>query len=136
MGVTRNGNARFPASDRLITRRLADAGYDCGQVGKVIWVAGHSGPETADDSRTHFGIYGPGVTQLFPDGHVANLYPYEYNEVPVLMAAAMRGPWPIIALHLTRPPIEIVDREALGMPSYLEAARDIARQNEPEKESA
>jgi arylsulfatase A-like enzyme len=35
LGVTRNGNARFPASDRLITRRLADVGYDCGQVGKL-----------------------------------------------------------------------------------------------------
>ncbi|MEZ4655127.1 MAG: hypothetical protein R3E12_16415 [Candidatus Eisenbacteria bacterium] len=37
------------------------------QVGKVIWVAGHSGPETADDSRTHFGVFATGVTQLFPD---------------------------------------------------------------------
>src|SRR5262249_6984671 len=25
------------------------------KVGKVLWIAGHSGPETADDSRTHFG---------------------------------------------------------------------------------
>ena len=93
------------------------------KLGKVIWVAGHSGPETADDSRTHFGIYGPGVTQLFPDGQVANLYPYEYNEVPVLMAAAMRGPWPIIALHLTRPGVVIPDRKALGMGHYFEAAK-------------
>jgi transketolase len=93
------------------------------EVGKVIWVAGHSGPETADDSRTHFGIYGPGVTQLFPDGHVANLYPYEYNEVPVLLATALRGPWPVIALHLTRPGVEIPDREALGMGHYFEAAK-------------
>jgi transketolase len=93
------------------------------KLGKVIWVAGHSGPETADDSRTHFGIYGPGVTQLFPDGHVANLYPYEYNEVPVLMAAALRGPWPIVALHLTRPGVEIPDREALGMAHYFDAAK-------------
>ena len=36
------------------------------KVGKLIWVAGHSGPETAEDSRTHFGIFAPGVTQLFP----------------------------------------------------------------------
>lgn len=93
------------------------------KVGKVIWVAGHSGPETADDSRTHFGIYGPGVTQLFPDGQVVNLYPYEYNEVPVMMAAALRGPWPIIALHLTRPAVTIPDREKLGMAHYFEAAK-------------
>ncbi len=30
---------------------------------------------------------------------------------------------PIVALHLTRPPIEIPDREALGIPSHFEAAR-------------
>ncbi len=29
-------------------------------VGKVSWVAGHSGPETAEDSRTHFGVFAPG----------------------------------------------------------------------------
>jgi transketolase len=28
-----------------------------------------------------------------------------------------------VALHLTRPPVEIPDREALGMPSHLAAAR-------------
>ena len=43
------------------------------KVGKLIWVAGHSGPETAEDSRTHFGIFSPGVTQLFPKGHIINL---------------------------------------------------------------
>ena len=46
------------------------------KVGKLIWVAGHSGPETAEDSRTHFGIFAPGVTQLLPDGHVINLHPW------------------------------------------------------------
>ena len=40
------------------------------KVGKVIWVAGHSGPETAEDSRTHFGIFETGVTQLFPETFV------------------------------------------------------------------
>jgi transketolase len=93
------------------------------KVGKVLWVAGHSGPETAEDSRTHFGIFAIGVTQLFPDGHVIDLHPWEYNEVPVLLAEAFSLDVPIVALHLTRPPIEIPDREALGMPSHLEAAR-------------
>jgi transketolase len=96
---------------------------DCDlSTGKVIWIAGHSGPETADDSRTHFGIFSPAVTQLFPDGHVINLHPWEYNEVPVLLAAALATEVPIIALHLTRPAIEIPDRKALGMPSHFEAA--------------
>jgi len=66
----------------------------------VIWVAGHSGPETAEDSRTHFGIFAPGATQLFPDGHIINLHPWEYNEVPVLLGAALKTDVPIIGLHL------------------------------------
>ena len=93
------------------------------KVGKVLWVAGHSGPETAEDSRTHFGIFSPGITQLFPDGHVIDVHPWEYNEVPVVIAAALASERPIIALHLTRPPVEIPDREALGMPSHFEAAK-------------
>ena len=62
---------------------------------------GHSGPETAEDSRTHFGIFSIGVTQLFPEGHVIDLHPWEYNEVPVL-GAAFGLDVPIVALHLTR----------------------------------
>jgi transketolase len=93
------------------------------RVGKVLWVAGHSGPETAEDSRTHFGIFAPGVTQLFPDGHVCNVHPWEYNEVPVVLGAAFGTDFPIVALHLTRPPVEIPDREALGVASHLEAAK-------------
>ncbi len=93
------------------------------KTGKVIWVAGHSGPETAEDSRTHFGIFAPGVTQLFPEGQVIDLHPWEYNEVPVLLAAALKTDVPIIALHLTRPAVEIPDREKLGLASHFEAAR-------------
>jgi transketolase len=92
-------------------------------VGRVLYVAGHSGPETAEDSRTHFGVFAPGVTQLFPEGQVIDLHPWEYNEVPVVLAAALSTNVPIVALHLTRPPIEIPDRAALGMPSHFAAAR-------------
>jgi len=93
------------------------------KLGKVIWVAGHSGPETAEDSRTHFGIFETGVTQLFPEGHVIDLHPWEYNEVPVVLAAALATDVPIVALHLTRPNVDIPDRAALGMASHFEAAR-------------
>ncbi len=93
------------------------------KVGKVLWIAGHSGPETADDSRTHFGVFSPGATQLFPRGRVIDLHPWEYNEVPVVLAAALRQPVPIVALHLTRPPISVPDRAALGIPSHFAAAR-------------
>jgi transketolase len=105
-------------------RLFSQLAQDCElKVGRVLWVAGHSGPETAEDSRTHFGIYEPGVTQLFPEGKVVDLHPWEYNEVPVVLAAALATDVPIIALHLTRPAIELPDREALGMPSHFEAGR-------------
>ena len=93
------------------------------KLGRLLYVAGHSGPETAEDSRTHFGIFEPGVMQLFPAGHVIELHPWEYNEVPVMLAAAFRTDAPIVVLHLTRPPVALPDRAALGMPSHLEAAR-------------
>jgi transketolase len=104
---------------RLFSQMVQDCEL---KMGKVIWIAGHSGPETADDSRTHFGIFAPAVTQLFPDGHIINLHPWEYNEVLVLLAAALKTDVPIIALHLTRPPIELPDRKVIGMPSHFEAA--------------
>ncbi len=105
-------------------RLFSQIAQDCElRLGKVLWIAGHSGPETAEDSRTHFGIFAPGVTQLFPDGQVVNLHPWEANEVPVVLAAAFRGKWPIVILHLTRPKITIPDREALGIPSHFEAAK-------------
>ncbi len=105
-------------------RLFSQLAQDCElKVGKVLWVAGHSGPETAEDSRTHFGIFETAVTQLFPEGHVIDLHPWEHNEVPVVLGAALAQKAPIIALHLTRPVVEIPDREKLGMASHFEAAR-------------
>jgi transketolase len=107
-----------------MVRLFSQLAQDCEwKLGKVLWVAGHSGPETADDSRTHFGIFAPGVTQLFPQGQIINLHPWEFNEVPVLLAAALKREVPVVALHLTRPKVEIPDREVLGIPSHFEAAR-------------
>ncbi len=105
-------------------RLFSQLAQDCElRVGKVLWIAGHSGPETAEDSRTHFGIFETGVTQLFPDGQVIDVHPWEHNEVPVVIAAALRQKAPIVALHLTRPAVDIPDRVALGMPSHFAAAR-------------
>jgi transketolase len=116
-------------------RLFSQLAQDCElKVGKVIWVAGHSGPETADDSRTHFGVFAPGVTQLFPQGKIINLHPWEHNEVPVLLGAALAQDVPLVALHLTRPAVEVPDRAALGLPSHFEAARGayIARDLRPD----
>jgi transketolase len=40
-----------------------------------------------------------------------------------VLAAALAQPVPIVALHLTRPAVEIPDRAALGMASHFDAAR-------------
>ena len=93
------------------------------KVGKFIWVVGHSGPETAEDSRTHFGIFAPGVTQLFPDGHIINLHPWEHNEVAPCLSAALNTDVPIVAIHLTRPPVVIPDRKKLGIASHINASK-------------
>ena len=93
------------------------------KVGKLLWVAGHSGPETAEDSRTHFGIFAPGVTQLFPKGHIINLHPWEHNDVAPALAAAFSTDVPIVALHLTRPAIEVPNREKMGIASHLNASK-------------
>jgi len=117
-------------------RLFSQLSQDCQlRTGKVMYVAGHSGPETADDSRTHFGVFSPAVMQLFPAGHVLNLHPWEHNEVPVLLGAALQQKAPIVVLHLTRPPIVIPDRAALGMASHFEAARGayIVRDYQPGK---
>ncbi len=107
-----------------LMRLFSQLAQDCPlKVGKVIWVVGHSGPETAEDSRTHFGIFAPGVTQLFPDGHVLNLHPWEHNEVAPMLAAALASDVPIIALHLTRPNVKVPDRAALGVASHMDSAK-------------
>ncbi len=105
---------------RLYSQMAQDTQF---KLGKILWVAGHSGPETADDSRTHFGIFAPGITQLFPEGHVIDVHPWEHNEVPVVIAAGLASPSPIIALHLTRPPVTVPDRAALGIASHFDAAK-------------
>ena len=117
---------------RLFSQIAQDAGI---KLGKILWIAGHSGPETAEDSRTHFGVFSPTVTQLFPKGKVINLYPWEYNEVAPMITAALATDVPIIALHLTRPGIEIPDRQKLGMSSHKAAARGayIIRDYKPAK---
>jgi transketolase len=117
---------------RLFSQLAQDSDF---KVGRIIWIAGHSGPETAEDSRTHFGIFAPGVTQLFPQGQIINLHPWEHNEVVPALGAALSTDVPIIALHLTRPPIEIPDREVLGIPSHFEAAKGayIIKDYDPDK---
>ena len=59
------------------------------RLGVLNILAGHSGPETAADARTHFGIFSPQVWKLFPRDQVINLNFWDYNDVaPGYLAAA------------------------------------------------
>lgn len=47
--VHRNGNAGFPESETLVTRIFADAGYDCGLIGKLHLASAANGVEARTD---------------------------------------------------------------------------------------
>ena len=51
------------------------------RVGVLHILSAHSGPETAADARTHFGIFAPQVWKLFPRGQAINLNFWDYNDV-------------------------------------------------------
>lgn len=53
-GVYRNGNDRFPVHEKLVTRLLADAGYDCGLVGKLHLSAAKDYEQRPDDGYRFF----------------------------------------------------------------------------------
>ncbi len=54
--ANRNGNAEFPAegTERLITRRLREAGYECGLAGKLHLTGGYDGYESRTDDGYSF----------------------------------------------------------------------------------
>ena len=59
------------------------------RMGVLHILAGHSGPETAADGRTHFGIFATQVWKLFPRGQMIHLNFWDYNDVaPGYFAAA------------------------------------------------
>ena len=66
---TRNGNARFVDRFPLVTRLLADAGYDCGLIGKLHLASayGRIEPRTGDGYR--YWRYSHGPRDDWPVGH-------------------------------------------------------------------
>ncbi len=52
--VYRNGNAYFPSHEKLVTRIFADAGYDCGLVGKLHLSAAKYHEKRPDDGYRMF----------------------------------------------------------------------------------
>jgi transketolase len=84
------------------------------RMGVLHILAAHSGPETAADARTHFGIFAPQVWKLFPRGQAINLNFWDYNDVaPGYFAAAeiaARDPKVgIITIEVARPDFPVAD---------------------------
>ena len=97
-------------------------------MGVLNVLAGHSGPETAADARTHFGIFSPQVWKLFPREQIINLSFWDYNDVtPGYLAAAnvaARDPKVgVIVLEVARPDFPVVDRKILADSDPLAASK-------------
>ena len=98
------------------------------RVGVLNVLAGHSGPETAADARTHFGIFAPQVWKLFPRGQVITLSFWDYNDVaPGYFAAAeiaARDPKVgVIVLEVARPDFPVADRSQFADTDLRAAAK-------------
>ncbi len=99
-------------------------------LGVLTILAGHSGPETAADARTHFGIFAPQVWTLLPRGQVINLYFWDYNDVsPGYFAAAEKAARirevGIIVIHVARPDFVVADRSSFADTDMKAAAKGI-----------
>ena len=99
-------------------------------MGVLHILTAHSGPETAADARTHFGIFAPQVWKLFPRGHVINLSFWDYNDVaPGYFAAAeiaAREPHVgIITLEVARPDFPVADRSQFADTDLRAAAKGL-----------
>jgi transketolase len=100
------------------------------RTGVLHILAGHSGPETAADARTHFGIFSPQVWKLFPRGHVITLNFWDYNDVaPGYFAgaeiAAREKKVGVIVIEVARPDFPVVDRSTFADPDVRAAAKGL-----------
>ena len=89
------------------------------ELGVLHILAGHSGPETAADARTHFGIFAPQIWTLLPRGQVINLFFWDYNDVaPGYFAAVQKAlqtkETGIIVIHVARPDFVVADRSTFA----------------------
>ncbi|MBT8488118.1 MAG: hypothetical protein KJO65_04730, partial [Gemmatimonadetes bacterium] len=100
------------------------------RMGVLTILAGHSGPETAADARTHFGIFAPQVWTLFPRNQVINLYLWDYNDAaPAYFAAVSKAARTkevgIIIIHVARPDAPVADRGTFADTDLKSAAKGI-----------
>jgi len=103
---------------------LREIGAEHGRT--MILVCAHAGIETGEDGPTHAD---PQCLQLlqdnFPPGALVTLTPWEPQEIPTLLAAALRLRPAIIAVFVTRPSKEVLDRGALGLALAAESTRGV-----------
>jgi len=100
------------------------------RMGVLHILVAHSGPETAADGRTHFGIFAPQVWKLFPRGQVIHLNFWDYNDVaPAYFAAAQiaaRDPKVgIIIIEVARPDNPVADRSQFADKDPLAATKGL-----------
>ena len=112
---------------RVFSQQNQDSPF---RLGVITILAGHSGPETAADARTHFGIFAPQVWTLFPRGHIINLYFWDYNDVaPGYFAAVAKAARTqevgIITIHVARPDSPVADRTKFADTDVKAAAKGI-----------
>ncbi len=100
------------------------------RMGVLNILAGHSGPETAADARTHFGIFSPQVWKLFPRDQVITLSFWDYNDVApgyfaAVEIAAREKKVGIIVVEVARPDFKVADRSTFADTDVRAAAKGL-----------
>ena len=98
------------------------------RTGVLHILAGHSGPETAADGRTHFGIFATQVWRMFPRGQVIHLNFWDYNDVAAgyFAAAEIAARDPkvgVIVIEVARPDNAVADRSKFADADIKAAAK-------------
>ena len=110
---------------RVFSQQTQDSRF---RMGVLHILAGHSGPETAADGRTHFGIFATQVWKLFPRGQTIHLNFWDYNDVAAgyFAAAEIAARDPkvgIISIEVARPDFPVADRSKFADKDLKAAAK-------------
>ena len=100
------------------------------RMGVLHILVGHSGPETAADGRTHFGIFATQVWKLFPRGQTIHLNFWDYNDVAAgyfaaAEIAAREAKVGIISIEVARPDFPVADRSKFADTDLKAAAKGL-----------
>jgi transketolase len=100
------------------------------RMGVLHILAGHSGPETAADGRTHYGIFATQVWKLFPRRQTIHLNFWDYNDVAAgyFAAAEIAARDPkvaIISIEVARPDFPVADRSKFADTDLKAAAKGL-----------